>query len=196
MFKRKKKRPVFKSLREYVWPSMGWDRTFTYLKHRLIRLKDPSDKIAAGLAVGVAMSFSPLMGTHLLQCLIICYILRANYWAAFLGTAIGNPSTFPFIWWVSYALGAWIMHFFGFETLGDIDYAQTQDNLLLSLRETWDLILAEPSRFFLPWMLGGHILGIAVWFPSYYIFHGMIVGARKARVKVRDSKLAQKLSKK
>ena len=174
MFKRRTPLPVFSRLREWIWPSMGFGRALTYLKHRIIRFNDTPHSIAAGLAMGVAISFSPLIGTHFVQVMIICFVLRFNVLAAFLGTVIGNPTTFPFIWAVSYALGHAILGFFG------IGGPQSAPGEALPLEGLWESFESF-SHIFWPWMLGGYILCFLIWFPAYFMFKSLIEGARVAR---------------
>ncbi len=180
LFKRRKSQGVFRKIKESLWPSMGWQRAFTYLKHRIIRLKDSPHRIASGLAIGVAISFSPLIGTHFIQCVILCYIFRANMLASFLGTVVGNPTTFPFIWWISYELGAHILKAFGMEGL-------TGMPAHIDANDVWDIFKTQFTGVFWPWMLGGYILAVISWFPSYWFFKSLITAARVAQEKARET---------
>ena len=106
MFKRREPLTILQKLREFFWPSMGWGRSLSHFKHRVLRLSDTPRNIALGLAIGAGVSFSPIMFTHFIQGGILSFILRANIPAAIIGTAVGNPWTFPFIWWASLELGS------------------------------------------------------------------------------------------
>lgn len=184
MFKRRKPRGLLGNVREVFWPSMGWWRAIKYTKHRVIRLSDTTHKIAAGLAVGVAISFSPLVGLHFLQTAIICYLFRLNMLASFVGTAVGNPWTFPFIWWAGYTLGSYIFGLFGWQ-----NGAAVPDEMTLNI--LWDIIKAQPMQIFLPWMLGGYLIGFIVWFPAYFAFYPMVTAGRAARRTVRLRRIHQ-----
>lgn len=50
------------------------------------------------------------MGLHFLIAFAIAYIVAGNFLAAGLGTFIGNPVTFPFIWAATYSSGNFILH--------------------------------------------------------------------------------------
>ena len=182
MFKRHRPRTRLRELREAFWPSMGWTRTFKYARHRLIRLDDTNRKIAGGLALGAALSFSPLIGTHLIQAALIGAVMRVTVIAALIGTALGNPWTFPFMWWAGYSLGAWLFGLIGWE-------AEALSPDLEGLSALWALVKEEPLTVFLPWMLGGTLIGVAIWFPAYYFYYWLIKGARAARQKVRLRKM-------
>ena len=69
---------------------------FYFLK--LIRVKDSKDKLAVGFACGSMVSFTPFIGFHFLLAVFFAYLLRGNIVASLIGTFIGNPFTFPFIW--------------------------------------------------------------------------------------------------
>lgn len=159
---------------------MGFGRAMSYLKHRVLRLKDSPHSIAAGLAIGVAISFSPLIGTHFIQCLILALMFRVNVLASFFGTVLGNPTTFPFIWASSYALGNFILGFFGMET------AAKAPGKAIELSQLWESFDSF-SHIFWPWMLGGYILALVSFFPSYFIFKSLITGARMAREKAKET---------
>ena len=89
MFQRRNPRTILQNLKELFWPSMGWVRAFQYTKHRVIRLSDSTHNIALGLAIGAAISFTPILGTHFIQAGFIAYVVRCNFIAALIGTFIG-----------------------------------------------------------------------------------------------------------
>lgn len=182
MFKRKNPRSTIGHVREMVWPSMGWLRALRYAGHRVVRLSDTTHKIAGGLALGTAVSFSPLIGTHFIQAAILCFIFRFNILAAFIGTAAGNPGTFPFIWWAGYKLGMLVFGFFGWHGAEALP-----DPVTFSVM--WDIARTKPLEIFLPWMLGGYLIGFFVWFPAYFIYYPLVGGARAARQKLREARI-------
>ena len=72
-----------------------------WLKKMLIQLKQLQGtpySIAAGFACGVAISFTPFIGFHLILAAITAWIIRGNIVSSAIGTIVGNPWTFPFIW--------------------------------------------------------------------------------------------------
>ena len=177
MFKRRKPLTLTETARQVFWPSMGWKRAFFYSKHRLVRLSDTTHNIALGLAIGMGVSFTPLLGTHFIQAGILAWLLRANIFSAMMGTFIGNPWTFPFIWWGGISLGKFLFSLWGIEGTGTIP-----DDL--TVRIVWDMMMTEPMTLFLPWMLGGYILVIATMPISYPMYYYLITGAKSARAKV------------
>ena len=161
---------------------MGWIRAAKYTRLRIVRLSDTTQKIALGLAIGAAISFTPLVGTHFIQAGFIAYLLRANFLASLIGTFVGNPWTFPFMWWAAMSFGSFIFQLLGFPASVSLP-----DNIDLGV--VWELIKTEPFRIFLPWLLGGYLLALLTTPISYMIFYQMVHGAKKARIKAREPKL-------
>jgi hypothetical protein len=147
---------------------------FKWLK--LIRIADSNYRIAAGLATGAAVSFSPFLGTHMVQAAGLSYVLRFNVIASLVGTIFGNPWTFPFIWFLSAELGSSI-----FKLLGLPASVQLPDALSLSV--LWEIIKTNPLQLFLPWMVGGYLLALITWFPIYFASLHFVRTARAARRK-------------
>ena len=109
MFARRRRRSALGRLRQALWPSMGFRRAARYVGHRLARLPDSPGAIAGGLAWGAAVSFTPFIGLHFFVAALAAWASRCNVLASAIGTAVGNPWTFPFIWAASYKTGAFLL---------------------------------------------------------------------------------------
>lgn len=168
MFKRRDPHGFWRKLKESLWPSMGWHRTAHYYRHRVFRTGDSTYKITAGLATGVAVSFTPLLGTHFLQAAFFNWMLRGSYIASFVGTAFGNPLTFPVMIWAGYHLGAVIFSLFGVT-----DLASLPDHL------TFRIMLEHPWGLFAPLLAGGYLLGLAAWPLAYGFLYYPVKGLQK-----------------
>ena len=105
MFRRRQPLTFFRSLRGFLWPRTGWRRAFVYYLKRLTRLSGTPHNIAAGFACGVAISFTPLVGLHVVLGCVLALIVRGNFLAMVVGTLVGNPWTLPFMWLGGYELG-------------------------------------------------------------------------------------------
>ena len=161
---------------------MGFKRTFIYIKHRLVRLRDTTHSIAVGMASGACMSFTPLVGIHFVQSLILTWLLRGNYLGAIIGTFVGNPWTFPLMWYAAYKLGIVL-----FSAFGVSNFAPLPDNL--TFWTLMDIIVEEPMRLFVPWALGAYICAAISW-PVYYLaFYYIIKEAKIARERLREHRL-------
>lgn len=109
MFARRIRRSALGRLRQAVWPSMGYRRTARYVGHRVARLPDSPGAIAAGAAWGVAASLTPFIGLQFVLAAVGAWATRSNVVASAIGTAFGNPWTFPFIWAAIYRTGAFVL---------------------------------------------------------------------------------------
>jgi uncharacterized protein len=109
VFKRRDKPPILSRMREIVYPQKGWRRGLEYLGHRVRRLPDTPHRISLGVACGVFASFTPLFGLHFLLAAALARLVRGNMLAALIGTAFGNPLTFPFIASISLKIGGAIV---------------------------------------------------------------------------------------
>ncbi len=170
VFKRKKKPKIWARLKNFFWPSMGWKRSFSYIKHRAIRLNASSYAVSAGLAFGASISFAPTVGFHILQCFFLCLIFRANFIASVLGTLIGNPWTFPFLSLISYKIGWLILNMAGLHA----PFAQDIDFSFSSMTQA-------PWAILTPMLIGGYIMAILTFPLFYFAFYSMIKPAREAR---------------
>ena len=105
LFRSRQTPDAWTRFRTAVWPTRSWSRSFAYFKKRVLRLAGSPHAIALGVAIGVAVAFTPFLGFHILIALPIAYLIGGNLVAAALGTAFANPLTIPFIWAGSYRLG-------------------------------------------------------------------------------------------
>lgn len=178
VFKRRQKKSLWIQVKNFFWPSMGWKRSFSYIKHRVIRLQASNYAVAAGLAFGASISWAPTLGFHIIQACLLCFIFRANYLAALLGTIIGNPWTFPLMFFVSYQLGFFVIDLAGYKELlptGDIDFSLSG-------------IADAPWAILGPMLVGGYMM-TALTFPLFYgAFYVMVRSARATRQKILDRK--------
>ena len=170
MFQRKIPLTMFQKIREIIWPSMGWRRTYRYAQLRLVRIGDTTAAIAIGLAFGMSISFTPLPGTHIIFAIALTMLVRGNVLAALAGTVIGNPWTFPLMWWGAYRVGQFVFYSFGVKTM-EMPQHFTWDDFVYAITD-------HPMDLIVPWVCGGFILMALSW-PIFYILSYRMV--RKLR---------------
>jgi uncharacterized protein (DUF2062 family) len=176
LFKRRERAGLGERVRVALWPRTGWRRSASYYRKRTLRLSGTPYAIAIGAAAGAFASFTPFMGFHILIALAASWALRGNLIAAAIGTAIGNPLTFPFIWASTYQLGT-VMKGGSLESLPERLDRNLADR---SLRDILPLI--EPM------MIGALPLGLAAAAATYLlVFKGV-----KAYQQQRRDRLAGK----
>lgn len=170
MFKREKPRRWHEMVRESLWPSAGWERTAKYYGHRVTRIPGSAYHIAAGLACGVAVSFTPFIGLHLLFALGLAWAVRGSLLAAAIGTLVGNPWTFPLIWVVTYEAGLLLLNMDKMVTISEV----LRNFSILNPYRSLEPVLLPLTAGAIPFMLASWVL---VFFPAR-----KIIRARKKKI--------------
>ena len=177
MFGRRHPLSIYRRVREFVWPSRGWHRASLYVAHRVRRLPGTPYRIAAGFACGAAISFTPFIGFHFVGAALLSILSRGSLLASAIGTVVGNPWTFPFIWAWTYGLGQWLL---GGEVVSELPAA-------LSLT----YIFERPLDVLWPMTVGSVPTSVAAWFAVFWPVRGAVAEYQHARSRlVRRKKRA------
>ncbi len=167
MFKRRDPQPLPHRIKEVVWPRKGLGRPPKYIAHRLRRLPGTPYRIAAGFASGAAVSFTPFIGLHFVLAAVLCLSLRGNIYASAIGTAVGNPWTFPLIWAWLYSSGHWLLgHDVGAVPTADLTFTYVFDNF-------WAVMW--------PMTVSGIPTSIVAWFAFFLPIRSTVEEYQKAR---------------
>lgn len=166
LFGRRGRIPIWRRAFNFIWPRAGLRRAGIYIAHRVQRLPGTPYSVAAGLACGAAVSFTPFIGFHFLMGAVISLIIGGNLIASAIGTAVGNPWTFPFIWSWIYVVGRWI--------LGENTRAELPANLSLTY------IFDRPMDVLYPMAVGSIPTAIVVWVIVFWACY-KAVGKYQAR---------------
>lgn len=202
VFRRRVPPSLGRRLRGLVLPPGGWRRGFAYVRHRVTRIPDAPHRIARGVACGILASFTPLFGMHFFLAAFLALVVRGNLIAALIGTAAGNPLTFPFIAILSLDLGHTILG-----TRADAvpisqimtAFGQAGDEVFRNVRaifgpETmnWGRLERFFHHVFLPYLVGGLGPGLLAAFASYWLSLPALHGYQKLRSARRDARARQK----
>lgn len=168
MFKRRKQLSLKQKAKGWFWPRNGWNRYGKYMLMRLHRLKGTPKSIAAGMACGIAISFTPFVGFHFMLAAFSALIIRGNVFASALGTAAGNPWTFPFIWVSVLYTGRFILRQDGEHK---VEFTRVFEQALHALI-TFDFsaFAVEVWPVIFPMIIGCIPFYIVSWLLSYYLF--------------------------
>ena len=192
VFKRRNPKGLFKTIAEFFWPRGGWRRAATYVLHRMRRLPDTPERICIGIAAGSFVSFLPLYGLHFLSAALVAWVLRGNILAALLGTFYGNPITFPIMAVSALELGHWLLGTGAMvsftEAMGAIGRASGElthnlVSLVTGATAHWDRLAAFFWRVFLPYMLGGVIIGAPSGVIIYFLHLPLVRAYQRRRAK-------------
>ena len=143
-------------------------RFISYYKLKLARLPASTYAISSGFACGSMVSFTPLLGLHFFLAIVLAYIIRGNFVAALIGTIVGNPLTFPFIWSLIYNIGIYVS-----------DKSHSNLNSEINI----EMILSETYEIFIPMLIGGSVLAIPIWLTTYLITYSFISSYKKSKNK-------------
>lgn len=198
VFRRRTPPSLLQKLRALVMPPGGWGRAFRYLRHRAGRLPDAPHRIARGIACGVLASFTPLFGLHFFLAVLLAWMARGNVIAALIGTAAGNPLTFPFIAVLSIDLGHMILDSRPFGVpMSQImtAFGQAGDEIFRNIRAIysaedmrWDRLERFFRGVFLPYLVGGLGPGLFAALVSYWISLPALNGYHKLRAARREAR--------
>ena len=144
---------------------------------RVKRLPGTPYSISAGLACGAAVSFTPFIGLHFLFAALTAWLIGGNLFASAIGTAVGNPWTFPFIWVFIYRVGCWML---GWE----VGHALPEE---LSMA----YIFEEPRAILLPMFLGSIPTGLVVWVAIFWPVRKIVANYQNMRRRRREKRRAE-----
>ena len=207
MFKRRERRSIFRFFYEVIFSLKGISRAIGYVGIRLKRIPDTPHKISLGMSCGIFASFTPLFGLHFLIAGLLSYVLRANVLASLIGTFIGNPITFPIITVFNLKLGEW---FLGSNEYSSGDGGKIFEGFLDFIFLIYKSLFTEGSigensvprmneflyGVFIPYSLGGLILGISVAIISYFLLRPLVSTYKKKRDSLKARRLKKKLMRK
>ncbi len=174
LFRRRKNLGFWGRIKSFVWPRKSAWRSVRYYTKRVLRLTATPHAVAAGVAAGVFASFLPYIGFHFFIAAILAWCLRGNLVASALGTAIGNPITFPFIWAATLAIGRFILYGRHPENVVPLQLGRALSEL--EFAHVWEPLL-------LPMTLGGIPLGGAFALGFYIMTRWATAAFQEARRK-------------
>ncbi|MBI5419842.1 MAG: DUF2062 domain-containing protein [Deltaproteobacteria bacterium] len=144
----------------------GWKKIRDRLYEALIAETD-AKALAAGFAVGVFFSFTPLLSLHTVLALLVAVIFRFSKIAAAAGVWVNNPYTMPFVFYGCFRLGEWLM--------GVRVRPPPFD------RWTLATFLRTAKPYAAPLFLGTTLVGLVAAAAAYFIVYRIAVRVKSAR---------------
>ncbi len=182
VFSQRQKDNFLSRLKSWVWPRSGWKRSSRYLVHRLTRMPGSSYSIAAGFACGAAISFTPFVGFHIVISAILAWLMRGNILASAIGTVVGNPWTFPFIWVWLHESGLWLLSNGKGDVIKHPDFHATFNQLGEAvLRYDFETLVEVVTPVVWPMFISSIPTAIIIWLVFYFPLAKAIQGYQHAR---------------
>jgi len=147
---------------------LGWAKIRERI-HEAISADTDERSLAAGFAVGVFFSFTPLLSLHMVLALIVAVIFRFNKVTTLAGVWVNNPYTMPFVFYGCFRFGEWIL---GMRIPPPSFESYTIESLLKA---------AVP--YAAPLFLGTTVVGLAAAALGYGIVYRIAVRVKSARRK-------------
>lgn len=190
MFKRRNQKTFAQRFAAVFYPRGGWRRAASYVLHRLRRLPDTPERIAVGVGAGVFASFTPLFGLHFLLAAMVAWAFRGNIFASLLSTFFGNPITFPLIVVGSIELGSLLLGLDKSFTAAEVmnafggasaELTRNMAAVFSDAAPQWGRLLRFLHNVFLPYLLGGVILGTGFGVAGYFLSLPLIRAYQRRR---------------
>jgi uncharacterized protein len=162
LFRRRESETLLERLRVHLWPRRSWSRSTRYVLYRLRRLSASPHAIALGFGAGAFAAVTPYVGTHMAIALVLAWVAGGSMVAALLGTFVGNPLTYPIIWFASYKVGNVILGSEAVKTHADLSHALFK----ASFDQLWPILK--------PMTLGSIPLGVLVAAGCYFAVKPMV----------------------
>ena len=139
----------------------------------MIGRDDPPEVVAASFALGVAISFTPLIGFHWILALALALILRLNKIDVLVGTLVVNPITIAPVSAVALPLGRFLMKARR-EAVGHLPWKE------VFKRSFWAQAGPTMKVVWLQWAVGMFALSIVAGALTYVVLVE-VLRARRAR---------------
>lgn len=147
-------------VREFFWPSMGVRAWLKWVKLTLMREAHQPHQVALGFAIGVWAIFFPVLGTHMILSVALCWLMGGSVLAAVAGNWVGNPWTYPVIWWASHKLGVVVL---------GLNVATGPNIHEVDPMRMWEQLERIFAHLLWPMTVGGQMIGIPAALATYFI---------------------------
>ena len=209
VFRRRDRRPIMRTIAEFLYPRGGWTRAFHYVKHRVRRLPDSPERIARGIWAGVFASCTPFYTLHFIVALLVGRVMHGNMLAALMGTFFGNPLTYLPIAMSSLKIGHFLLGTeFDVETHRSFagKFADAGHDLWYNFKTLfndgqadWAGLSLFFDEIFYPYLVGGMITGAVAGTVVYYFCVPLIRAyqhRRRGRIKAKFEAIKKKAAEK
>ena len=134
----------------------------------LLGREEPPERVAAAIALGIGVGFSPFLGVHFAIAIGLAFLFRLNRIDALLGQFVGNPWTLPPVYAAGYALGRKLLGY-SRRKVPDLPW----DRLLH--RDFWHAFTGPALRPRLAsFLVGTLVLAILIGLVAYFVVRAVL----------------------
>lgn len=149
--RRKVKSPVLRGPRERL----------NQLLVRIRQLEGDPHPIALGMALGIFVSFAPIIPLQTIAAVFLAYVVRGNKTAAALGSLFSNPLTIPVVYFANYKLGSLLIG--RPPALESLAFDSIPELIALGMEVAWAMVLGGVAI--------GAVVSVVVYFVTFRIFY-------------------------
>ncbi|NTU60538.1 MAG: DUF2062 domain-containing protein [Deltaproteobacteria bacterium] len=153
---------------------MRFQKKLRYIYYRAVRGHGKPREVALGMAIGAAISITPVLG-HTPLAVALAALTGQSKLAAALGVWVNNPLTMPFLFGASYTAGALVMRA-PLTPPGGFLHAATH-------------VASLGKAIYLPMLVGSLILALPLGAAAYWLTYQAVVTYRLKKRERRASRL-------
>ena len=155
-----------------------------FIKFRVLHIDDTPHRIALGIALGLFIAWTPLLGVHIFLALLLAFLLRANKFAAIASIWVSNPFTFVLIYYPNYLLGKILLKYFYPAAAQSADLQADTPDLFSGFADIFTVDFWRNITVFFfeqgwPLWLGSIVMGLIVAGAGYCVTYVLIISHRK-----------------
>jgi uncharacterized protein (DUF2062 family) len=144
-----------------------WRRSLKLFYLRILRLRGNPEKVAGGVAIGIAVGLTPTVPLHFLLAILIAFLLGKSKLAAALGVWVGNPFLLPVIYLLDYKVGQFVTG----TAAPLLPFSSFSITHLVELG--WSICY--------PLFIGGLVVGLISFLPAYFFVKQILILYREKR---------------
>lgn len=152
-------------------------RSRRFVFHSILHADDPPHRLAAGLAIGMFITFTPTVGFQMILTAFFAWLLRANKVVGLPIVWISNPVTIPPIFYLCYRVGRWVLQM---EPVG-IQWWETLSQPPATFSGRVSFYWERFTEIAAPLWVGSLIVALIVGYVTYYVSYYAIYGYRMKR---------------
>jgi uncharacterized protein (DUF2062 family) len=151
---------------------------------RFLKIRGQPREIALGFALGLFVGMTPFIGLHTVMAISLAALLKWNKISAAVAVWFTNAATAPFIYGITYIVGARIAGIKQVFSWTDIE----------SFSAVYRLILHTPEIIW-AMVIGGVILGLPLAVAGYYLAF-YVVGSYQEKIRIKRKEAKKRRSRK